>query len=178
MGRCRYRDNDCESCFTAASPSWFPSAGIAAQHCEQSGPQSALEMSREEQRALFVTVSTQKHMYMIKENWSALHGSCSPRLFTAQVLVESDLQDYKEREVLEQEHEKNGDVIKVLKLGQVQKMKHFSIAVLVDGFCCHPICGPKMRTSEQTFFEVLCKDKRNTSSLPLGGRKGCLSSLM
>lgn len=134
MGRCRYRHNECEGCYTVASPSGFPSAGIAAQRCEQSVPHCALEMSPEEQRApLFVTVSTQKHVYVIKENRSALHGSCSPRLFTTQILVESNLQGYKEREALEQEREKNGDVVKVLKLGQVQKMKHFSIAVLVDG---------------------------------------------
>lgn len=47
--------------------------------------------------------------------------------------MESHLLDCKEREVLEQEHEKNGDVVKVLELEQVQKMKHFSIAVLVEG---------------------------------------------
>lgn len=82
---------------------------------------------------MFVTVSTRKHMDMLKENGSALDGSCNPRLFTARVLVESNLQDYKEREVLEQEYEKNGDAVKVLKLEHVRKMKHFSIAVLVGG---------------------------------------------
>lgn len=62
-----------------------------------------------------------KHMNVVKENLLALHGSCNPRLFPTRVVVESNLQDCKERKVLEQEHEKNGDVVKVLELEQVQK---------------------------------------------------------
>lgn len=137
MGRFRYRHNDCDGCFTAASLSWFPSPGIAAQHCEQCIPQCALEMSHEEQRAL-VCLSLCPHRNTCM--WSKKTGQlcmclaaqvCSP----PRVLVDSSLQDYEEREVLEQEHEKKMKVVivEVLKRGHVQKMKHFSIAVLVDG---------------------------------------------
>lgn len=106
-------------------------------------------------------------MDMLKENQSDWDGSCNPHLFSARVLVESNLQDYKEREVLEQECEKNGDAVKVLKLEQVPKMKHFSIAVLVGGngyFVVRPFVAQRWGPVSRLPF--LCKHKRNTSALP------------
>lgn len=48
--------------------------------------------------------------------------------------MERNLQNCKEREgSLETKHQKNGNAIKVLKLEQMQKTKHFSISVLVGG---------------------------------------------
>lgn len=71
------------------------------------------------------------------------------------------------REVLEQEYEKNGDAVKVLKLEQVPKMKHFSIPVLVGGngyFSVRPFVAQRWGPVSRLPF--LCKHKRNTSALP------------
>lgn len=92
-------------------------------------PQCALEMSLEEQRApLCLSLCPHRNTCTCSKKEGQLcmglatHVCPPPKPWWKAIC-----------RIIEQEHEKNGDVVQVLKLEQVQKMKHFSIGVLVDG---------------------------------------------